>query len=65
MGQYLAGQLGSVVGGFGGLAVSYLAINRVLEPRLQKDSQFRIAITEIIETEEADVCVTEHDHGHH
>lgn len=65
LGQYLAGQIGSVVGGFAALALSYLTLNRIMEPRIQRSSQFTITITEIIDNEEADVCVTEHDNAHY
>lgn len=65
LGQYYAGQIGSLVGGFGALAVSYFVLHRFLEPRLQRGSKFTINITKIIDYEEANSCVTEHDNSHH
>lgn len=65
LGQYWAGQTGSLVGGFGALASSYLLIHRYLEPRLQRGSQFTIDITRIIDNEEAESCVAEYDNSHH
>ncbi len=64
LGQQIAGQLGSVVGGFGALTVTYLVLHRFLEPRLQKAAKFTINITQIIEDEEANCCVTD-DNCHH
>ncbi len=64
LGQYSAGQIGSLIGGFGALAVSYLVLHRFLEPRLRKDAQFNIKITHIIDDEEANGCVTDHDSHH-
>ncbi len=64
LGQNFAGQIGSVIGGFGALAGTYLVMHRFLEPRLQKATKFTINITQIIDDKEANCCVTD-DHCHH
>lgn len=65
LGQYYGGQTGALVGGFGALVVSYVLLHYVLEPRLQRGPKFSLNITRIIDDEEANSCVTEHDNSHY